>query len=110
MEVAAVGRCLFVWFTFSPIPKITEETLLPTLFDSTRMPPSLPDSRTRSFGHFNQARTPVSSTTARLVAFDARNCRRETLPAGNFGLRITENHSPPLWDSHLLPFRPLPRV
>src|SRR6266849_3693494 len=103
MEVAPAGSCLFVWFTFSPIPTITKETLSPTLFDSTSMPPSLPDSRTRSFGHFAQARTSVCSTTARLVAFEARNWRRGTLPAGNFGLRITENHSPPLWDSHLLP-------
>ncbi len=109
-EVAPDGSRSRGWFTLSPIPTMTNETLSPSVLASTKIPPSLPVSRTKSFGHLSPALSPVVASTACLVAFAARNCNVDILDAGIAGLRMMEHQRPPMGDSHFLPERPLPRV
>lgn len=105
-DVAAAGSCALHWLMFNPIPRIAKETLAPWVFDSMRIPPSLKFPRTRSLGHFSLTSSPVASSRAVLVTTAARNCNKGSLGPDTLGLRIMENHSPPLRDFHL--FRPLP--
>jgi len=53
-ETAPVGSCVFRRLTFKPIPTTTKDARSPIVLDSMSIPPSFPDSMTRSFGHLSR--------------------------------------------------------